>query len=56
MKQACALTSLSRSTISRLCTETSFPAPVPLGQRRFAFVRSEIDRWITNRIEQRNVR
>lgn len=56
MKQASSLTSLSRSTIGRLCAEGRFPAAVPLGQRRFAFVRSEIDQWIAKRIEERSTR
>jgi len=56
MKQACGLTSLSRSTIGRLCAEGRFPATVPLGHRRFAFVRSEIDQWIAKRIEGRSTR
>jgi predicted DNA-binding transcriptional regulator AlpA len=30
-----------------------FPAPVPVGTRRRAFVRAEVEQWIADRIAER---
>lgn len=43
-------TGLSRSTIYSLLSRNSFPHPVSLGARSIGFVESEIDDWITKRI------
>lgn len=45
-------TGLSRSWIYRLIDENRFPAQVKLGGRAMAFVESEIDQWIENRITE----
>jgi len=46
-------TSLSRASVHRLRVRGEFPQAVPLGARRVAFVRSEIETWIRSRIERR---
>ena len=53
MKTACALTSLSRTMLNRYRAEGRFPAAVPLGDRRVAFVRQEVNQWIAARIAAR---
>ncbi len=47
------LTSLSRTMINRYRAEGRFPAAVPLGDKRVAFVKSEISEWINARIAAR---
>lgn len=41
----------SRSTIYQLITEGRFPKPISLGGRAVAWLESEIDAWITARVE-----
>ncbi|MFK4498924.1 helix-turn-helix transcriptional regulator [Bradyrhizobium sp. vgs-9] len=53
MKTACALTSLSRTMLNRYRAEGRFPAAVPLGDKRIAFVKSEVQNWIAARIAAR---
>ena len=53
MKRASELTSLSRTMINRYRAEGRFPAAVPLGDKRIAFVRSEVLAWINARIAAR---
>jgi prophage regulatory protein len=53
MKTACGLTSLSRTMLNRYRAEGRFPAAVPLGDRRVAFVKSEVSEWIGARISAR---
>jgi prophage regulatory protein len=53
MKRACELTSLSRTMVNRLRAEGRFPAAVPLGDKRIAFLKSEVTGWIAERIAAR---
>jgi prophage regulatory protein len=53
IKTACALTSLSRTMLNRYRAEGRFPSAVPLGDRRVAFVKSEVAEWIAARIAAR---
>ncbi len=53
IKAAAAMTSLSRSAINAARAEGRFPAAVPLGERRIAFVESEVRAWIDARIAAR---
>ncbi|WP_354269585.1 helix-turn-helix transcriptional regulator [Bradyrhizobium japonicum] len=53
VKAACALTSLSRTMVNRYRAEGRFPAAVPLGDKRIAFVRQEVNQWIADRIAAR---
>lgn len=54
-KETCALTSLSRTMIHRLRSEGRFPAPVELGEKRIAFLRSEVQSWIAGKLAARKV-
>jgi prophage regulatory protein len=53
LNEACRQTSLSRTAINRYRAEGRFPKPVPVGFRRIAFVRSEVEQWIRERIAER---
>lgn len=53
MQDVCALTSLSRTMVNRLRLAGRFPDAVELGERRVAFVRSEVLAWIEERIAGR---
>ncbi|KVR67895.1 MULTISPECIES: helix-turn-helix transcriptional regulator [Burkholderia cepacia complex] len=48
-------TGLRRSTIYKYIAEGAFPKPVPLGGGRVAWVEQEIQDWIIERIEARDV-
>jgi len=47
-------TGLSRSTIYSLIKKGDFPVSVALGARAIAFVKSEVDEWIQERIASRS--
>ena len=45
-----AITGLSKTSIYELIREKSFPAPVRLGPRAVAWVRSEVRQWALERV------
>jgi prophage regulatory protein len=53
LKDACALTSMSRTMLNRYRAEGRFPAAVPLGDKRIAFLKSEVTEWINARVAAR---
>ena len=53
LNDACRLTSLSRTAINRWRALGKFPKAVPLGHKRVAFVRTEVEQWIRDRIADR---
>lgn len=53
LKDAVKLTSLSRAMINRYRADGKFPQAVPLGEKRVAFVRSEVVAWLRERIDMR---
>lgn len=53
LNDACRLTSMSRTMLNRYRAEGRFPAAVDLGDRRIAFVRSEVAAWIRAKIAAR---
>ena len=53
LNEACRITSLSRTYVNSLREQGKFPQAVPMGFRRIAFVRSEVEQWIRDRIEAR---
>jgi prophage regulatory protein len=53
INDCCEMTSLSRTAISKIRAAGRFPLPVQLGERRIAFVRSEVNAWIDARINAR---
>ncbi|PND26790.1 AlpA family phage regulatory protein [Sinorhizobium sp. M4_45] len=56
LNDVCRLTSLSRTAVNRWRALGLFPAAVPLGDKRVAFVRSEVEAWIQARIGERDRR
>lgn len=53
LNDACKLTSLSRTAINRWRALGKFPAAVPLGDKRVAFILAEVEQWINDRIAKR---
>ncbi|RWN99379.1 AlpA family phage regulatory protein [Mesorhizobium sp.] len=51
LNDAARMTSLSRTMVNRYRSEGRFPSAIPLGDRRIAFIRSEITEWIQARID-----
>lgn len=47
-------TGYSRAWLYRLLSENRFPKPVKIGSRAIAFVESEIETWINERIAERD--
>lgn len=45
-------TGYSKAWIYRLMSQKRFPTSVKIGTRAIAFVESEIDEWINDRIEE----
>ena len=45
-------TGLSRSTIYLAMSRGNFPKPVKLGERAVGWLESDIDDWLTQRIEE----
>lgn len=56
LNDACRLTSLSRTAINRWRALGRFPTAVPLGDKRVAFVRHEVEAWVRARIAERDGR
>ncbi len=53
IKEAARITSLSRTSINEKRAAGKFPQPVPLGDKRIAFVKGEVEAWIRERIAAR---
>ncbi|PTQ88567.1 AlpA family transcriptional regulator [Agitococcus lubricus] len=49
-------TGLGRSSIYKFIAAGTFPKPVPLGDRAVGWVKSEIEDWIMDKIEDRDKR
>ena len=54
MTAVCELTSLSRTAINRHRASGNFPEAVKVSVDRIAFVQSEVERWIADRIAARD--
>lgn len=52
LNDAARMTSLSRSMLNRYRAEGKFPAAIPMGERRVAFIKSEVSAWIADRIRE----
>lgn len=55
VNEAADLTSLSRTAIFKLRSQGKFPKAVHLGEKRVAFVRSEVAAWVEARIAEREI-
>ncbi|MBZ0164885.1 MAG: AlpA family phage regulatory protein [Notoacmeibacter sp.] len=54
IKEACRITSISRTKLWQLCRDGQFPRPVTVVGSRKAFVLSEINAWLEERIAERD--
>lgn len=54
LREVSAVTGLSRSSIYRRIGENSFPKSVPLGGQAVGWVEREVQRWIQDRISERD--
>lgn len=54
LKEVIDCTGLARSTIYKYIDEGTFPKSVSLGDRAVAWVESEVQEWILERIEARD--
>ncbi|MEX1201267.1 MAG: AlpA family transcriptional regulator [Methylophaga sp.] len=45
------ITGLSGSSIYRAATNGSFPKPIKLGERSSGWLKSEVEKWLQDRIE-----
>ncbi|EHK8985498.1 AlpA family transcriptional regulator [Vibrio vulnificus] len=54
LNEVLGMTGLSRSCMYRFIEANQFPAQVPLGGRAVAWVESEVQEWITQRVENRH--
>ena len=55
LKEVIQKTSLGRSTIYEFMTKGTFPKQVSLGAKSVAWLESEVDDWIMERIGEREV-
>lgn len=53
-EEVCQTVGLSRQEIWRRRRAGDFPKPVKLGTRRIAYLKSEIEAWIAERISERD--
>lgn len=54
LKEVMDCTGLGRSSIYSYISDGQFPKPVPIGGRAVAWVESEVNEWIMEKIEQRD--
>jgi len=54
LKEVMACTGLGRSSIYKFMAEGSFPESISLGERAVAWVETEVEEFILNKIEERD--
>lgn len=54
LKDVMHTTGLARSTVYKYINDGNFPKPLSLGERNVAWLESEIQDWILEKIEQRD--
>ena len=54
LKEVMEMTAMSRSNVYKMMSEGRFPQSVSLGSRAVAWVESEVQDWILERIAQRD--
>lgn len=47
---------LSTSTLYEMIAAGDFPSPIPIGRQAVAWIESEVDAWIEQKIKQRDNR
>lgn len=56
LPEVCRCVGLSRSEIYRRVQAGTFPAPIKLGERASAWSAQEVDRWVAERIAERDAK
>lgn len=56
LKEVIEITCLTKATIYRMIAEGKFPKQVSLGERAVAWVESEVQNWILEKITERDLR
>jgi prophage regulatory protein len=51
LKEVIAMTGLSRASVYKFVSEDRFPAQISLGYRCVAWVESEVQQWIEQRVQ-----
>ncbi|MFM2482840.1 helix-turn-helix transcriptional regulator [Celerinatantimonas sp. YJH-8] len=54
IKKVMNMTAMSRSNVYKLMSEKKFPSTVPLGGRAVAWIESEVEEWMMDRIAERD--
>ncbi len=54
LKEVMNVTGLARATVYKYIKQSQFPASVSLGDRAVAWVESEVEEWILDKIEERD--
>lgn len=54
MREVTRVTGLSKSSIHRMVNAGMFPGSVPLGVAAVGWMRSEVERWIAERVSMRD--
>ena len=52
LKEVIAMTGLSRASVYKFVREDKFPAQISLGYRCVAWVESEVQQWIDQRVQE----
>ncbi len=52
LKEVISMTGLSRASVYRFISEDRFPTQIPLGYRCVAWVESEVQQWIDQRVKE----
>lgn len=55
LKDVMHITGLARSTVYKYIADGNFPKPVSLGERNVAWLYSEVEDWIWDKVEQRDL-
>lgn len=55
LKQVMDCTGLARSTVYKFMADGQFPKPVKLGSKMVAWVESEVQEWIKQRMSERDI-
>ena len=54
MKEVMAKTGLAKSTVYKYVADNKFPKSVPLSERSVAWIESEVEEWMFERIAERD--
>lgn len=55
LKEVMAITALSRSSIYKFMNEERFPQTISLGDRAVAWLESEVEEWMEEKLQHRGI-